>query len=167
MEVSIPGLIIPLYRMGEYNIYSGSRLKVFPHFPQGKLRGWGKRENCLARKKRDTCHWLGILTSAPLFRLTYCLWRKQGNTRSLFLKKKKGKRLFEWVFISIILTSPFTLTLGQDLRRFPQVMLFFHYFLYCGLDSLNCPWPGNQTYTWSSFERLMKFDIVSSLINNC
>ena len=163
MEVSIPGLIIPLYRMGEYNIYSRSRLEVFPHFPQGKLRGRGRRENCLARKKRDACHWLGIFKSARLFRLTYYRWGKEGNSRSLFLNKKKGKRLFEWVYISIILSSPFTLTLGQHLRRFPQVLLFLHYCLYCGLDSLNCPWPGNRAYTWSSFEGLMRFDIVSSL----
>ena len=37
MEVSTPGLIIPLYRMGEYNICLGFGLQVFPHFPQGKL----------------------------------------------------------------------------------------------------------------------------------
>ena len=37
MEVSTPGLIIPLYRMGEYNTCLGFRFQVFPHFPPGKL----------------------------------------------------------------------------------------------------------------------------------
>ena len=37
MEVSTPGLIIPLYRMGECNICPGFRFQVFPHFPWGKL----------------------------------------------------------------------------------------------------------------------------------
>ena len=37
MEVSTPGLIIILYRMGECNICLGFRFQVFPHFPQGKL----------------------------------------------------------------------------------------------------------------------------------
>ena len=139
-----------------------------PHFPRGKLSRRDRCENCLARKKRDACHWLGIFTSARLFRLTYNRWGKQENSRSLFLNKKKEKRLFEWVYISIILSSPFTLTLGQDLRRFSQVSLILHFFLYCGLDSLNCPWPGNRVYTWSSFEGLMNFEVwYRIIINNC
>ena len=87
MEVSIPGLTIPLYRMGEYNIYSGSRLKVFPHFPQGKLREWGRREISPRGRSetRVTCLvGLRIFTRARLFCLSYNRWGKQRNTRSLF-----------------------------------------------------------------------------------
>ena len=37
MEVSTPGLIITLYRMGEWNICLGFWFQVFLHFPRGEV----------------------------------------------------------------------------------------------------------------------------------
>ena len=71
MEVSTPGLIIPLYRMGECNICLGFRFQVFPHFPQGKLSERNTRVKLLrageARRVAPALR-LVIFTRSRIFR---------------------------------------------------------------------------------------------------